>query len=189
LNPIVARALRASVRPRSLLGLAGAALLVLASARGLAPDPIAMPGLRVTPVYFGLCLAELYGLLVIVTITAAAAIASERQERTWDALATSTLSDTELGTCPRIRPCFGLAPGFPLGFGLVGLGPTLGAHYPPQLTPALQLRRQIFKRLWVRQISCHSAETFSKPRSRNPRMPRAPLIWPKTGSTICFRAA
>ena len=96
MNPIVARALRSSVRPRALLGLAGAALLVLASARGLAPDPNVVTGLRVTPGYVGLCLAELYALLVVVTITAAAAIASERQERTWDALAASALSDTEL---------------------------------------------------------------------------------------------
>jgi len=44
-----------------------------------------------------------------------------------------------------------------LGFGLFGLGPTLCAHYPPQSTPTLQERRQIFKRLWVKQISCHSA--------------------------------
>ena len=96
MNPIVARALRSSVRPRALLGLVGAALLVLASARGLAPDPDAVTGLRVTPGYVGLCRAELFALLVVVTITAAAAIASERQERTWDALAASALSDTEL---------------------------------------------------------------------------------------------
>jgi ABC-type transport system involved in multi-copper enzyme maturation permease subunit len=96
LNPIVARALRSSVRPRALLGLVGAAVVVLASARGLAPDPNVVTGLRVTPGYVGLCLAELYALLVVVTITAAAAIASERQERTWDALAASALSDTEL---------------------------------------------------------------------------------------------
>src|SRR5271157_2033271 len=47
-----------------------------------------------------------------------------------------------------------------LGFGLFGLGPTLCAHYPPQSTPTLQERRQIFKRLWVKHISCHSADTF-----------------------------
>ncbi|MGP0066142.1 MAG: hypothetical protein ACLQGP_21395 [Isosphaeraceae bacterium] len=94
--PIVARALRSSVRPRALLGLTGAVLLVLASARGLAPDPNVVIGRRVTSGYVGLCLAELYALLVVVTITAAAAIASERQERTWDALALSSLSDTEL---------------------------------------------------------------------------------------------
>jgi hypothetical protein len=96
LNPIVARALRASVRPRALLGLAGAALLVLASSRGLAPDRDAMPGLRVTPIYLGLCRAELVALLVVATIMAAASIASERQERTWDPLALSALSNTEL---------------------------------------------------------------------------------------------
>ena len=43
------------------------------------------------------------------------------------------------------------------------------AHYPPQSTPTLQERRQIFKRLWVKQISCHSADTFSRPRNRNLR--------------------
>jgi hypothetical protein len=42
--------------------------------------------------------------------------------------------DYWLGTCPRIGPCFGLTLGFPLGFGLFGLSPDLGAHYPPQLT-------------------------------------------------------
>ncbi len=47
--------------------------------------------------------------------------------------------------------------------------------------------RQIFRRLWVRQIRFHSADTFSKPRSRNLRMPRTPLIWPKTGSMMCLR--
>ena len=58
-----------------------------------------------------------------------------------------------------------------LGFGLFGLGPTLCAHYPPQSTPTLQERRQIFKRLWVKQISCHSADTISRPRNRNLRIP------------------
>ena len=43
LNPIVARALRALVRPRVLLGLVGAALLVLASAPVLAPAPTPCP--------------------------------------------------------------------------------------------------------------------------------------------------
>ena len=76
-----------------------------------------------------------------------------------------------------------------LGFGLFGLGPTLCAHYPPQSTPTLQERRQIFKRLWVKQISCHSADTFSRPRNRNLRIPRADLIMPNTGSTMCLCAA
>ena len=76
-----------------------------------------------------------------------------------------------------------------LGFGLFGLGPTLCAHYPPQSTPTLQERRQIFKRLWVKHISCHSADTFSRPRNRNLRIPRADLIMPNTGSTMCLRAA
>ena len=76
-----------------------------------------------------------------------------------------------------------------LGFGLFGLGPTLCAHYPPQSTPTLQERRQIFKRLWVKHISCHSADTFSRPRNRNLRIPRADLIMPNTGSTMCLRTA
>ena len=62
-------------------------------------------------------------------------------------------------------------------------------HYPPQSTPTLQERRQIFKRLWVKQISCHSADTFSRPRNRNLRIPRADLIMPNTGSTMCLCAA
>ena len=74
-----------------------------------------------------------------------------------------------------------------LGFGLFGLGPTLCAHSPPQSTPTLQERRQIFKRLWVKHISCHSADTFSRPRNRNLRIPRADLIMPNTGSTMCLR--
>src|SRR5208337_416984 len=81
------------------------------------------------------------------------------------------------------------AVGSQLGFGLFGLGPTLCAHYPPQSTPTLQERRQIFKRLWVKHISCHSADTFSRPRNRNLRIPRADLIMPNTGSTMCLRAA
>ena len=76
-----------------------------------------------------------------------------------------------------------------LGFGLFGLGSTLCAHYPPQSTPTLQERRQIFKRLWVKHISCHSADTFSRPRNRNLRIPRADLIMPNTGSTMCLRTA
>ena len=76
-----------------------------------------------------------------------------------------------------------------LGFGLFGLGPTLCAHCPPQSSPTLQERRQIFKRLWVKQISCHSADTFSRPRNRNLRIPRADLIMPNTGSTMCLCAA
>ena len=96
LNPIVARAFRSSLRPKVLLGLLGAGLLVLASVPGLAPTLDSMPGLRVPPLYLGLCRAELDVLLVVVTITAAASIASERQEKTWDALALSALSDTDL---------------------------------------------------------------------------------------------
>ena len=44
-----------------------------------------------------------------------------------------------------------------------------------------------FSRLWAVQISRHSSLTFSSPRKRNWRKPRAALIWPKTGSTVCLR--
>src|SRR5262249_40015887 len=52
-----------------------------------------------------------------------------------------------LGACPRIRPCLALARGFSPGLGHFGLGPALGAHYPPQLSAAAQVWRQIFSRL------------------------------------------
>jgi hypothetical protein len=96
LNPIVTRALRISVRPRVRFGLVGAALLVLAAAWGLAHVPPAPTGLRVGRGYVELCRAELFGLLLVVGISGAAAIASERQEGTWDALAASPLTDTNL---------------------------------------------------------------------------------------------
>jgi len=44
-----------------------------------------------------------------------------------------------------------------------------------------------FNRLCVAQIIFHSACTFSSPRSRNLRNPRASLICPKTGSTTALR--
>ena len=81
------------------------------------------------------------------------------------------------------------APWVSLSLGSRGQGPTPGAHYPPQFTATLLWRRQILRRLWVKQISCHSADTFSSPRNRNLRIPRADLVMPNTGSTICFRAA
>jgi len=48
-----------------------------------------------------------------------------------------------------------------LGSGLFGRDPALGAHCPPQFPEVLQERRQIFRRLWVKQISCYSADTFT----------------------------
>jgi hypothetical protein len=42
--------------------------------------------------------------------------------------------------------------------------------------------------LWVVQIMAHAAGTFSTPRNRNWRKPRACLIYPNTGSTTCFLA-
>src|SRR5260370_38911306 len=76
-----------------------------------------------------------------------------------------------------------------LGCGPFGRSSTLGAHRPPQLAAAPQTRRQTFRILCVKQISCHSADTFANPRNRNLRIPRAALIWPNTGSTMCLRAA
>ena len=96
MNPIVARAWRRSLRPGSRFGLVGAALLVLAAAWGLAQVPPAPAGLRVGRGYVELCRGELLRFLLVVGVTGAAAIASERQEGTWDALATSPLSDTDL---------------------------------------------------------------------------------------------
>src|SRR5882672_11358692 len=43
--------------------------------------------------------------------------------------------------------------------------------------------------LCVVHTSDHSPCTFSSPRSKNCRKPRACLIWPNTGSTIALRAA
>src|SRR3954453_7310718 len=86
-------------------------------------------------------------------------------------------------------PVVWLAPWVSLSLGSRGQGPTRGAHYPPQAALTRLWRRQILSRLWVKQISCHSADTFSSPRNRNLRIPRADLIMPNTGSTICFRAA
>ena len=57
-----------------------------------------------------------------------------------------------------------------------GFGPALARTIPRQLAPAPLERRQIFRRLCVKQISCHSADTFSSPRNRNVRIPRADLI-------------
>jgi hypothetical protein len=96
MNPIAVRAVRTSLRPTAVLGLVGAALVVLTASWGLAPDRDTMTRHRVTRVYAGLCRAELIAVLAVVTTTAAAAIASERQARTWDALALSTLSNSQL---------------------------------------------------------------------------------------------
>ena len=45
-----------------------------------------------------------------------------------------------------------------------------------------------FARLWAVQINAHSQVTFSTPRRRSWRKPRAALICPNTGSTMCFRS-
>ena len=100
LNPIAARALRSSLRPRSLLGLVGAALLVLAAAaEGWPRTPIPRASLRGdTRLRSGLCRAELIaapGCRRSDHRLPRTSIASERQERTWTtALVQSALSDT-----------------------------------------------------------------------------------------------
>src|SRR5271166_3025868 len=71
-------------------------------------------------------------------------------------------------------------------------GPFFAAHawlfllFPQDICKALPERNSLSK-LWVRQISFHSARTFCKPRSRNRRNPRHSLICPNTGSTIALR--
>ena len=69
-------------------------------------------------------------------------------------------------------------------FPLAGTGPVL-----PPLAGIPAPNRNNFSRLWPVQISDHSPLTFSRPRSRNCRKPRACLIWPKTGSTVCILKA
>ena len=95
----------------------------------------------------------------------------------------------KLGACPRICRCIRMARWLSLGLYLSASAQRPRRTLPPQLTPARLARRQIFRRLCVKQISCHSADTFSSPRNRNLRIPRADLIWPNTGSTMCLRAA
>ena len=99
------------------------------------------------------------------------------------------LDEWALGVCPRICQGFLETTALSVGCGFFGLSPNLGAHRSPQGAAPAPARRQIFRRLWVRQISCHSADAFSKPRNKNLRMPRADLIMPNTGSIMCLRAA
>jgi hypothetical protein len=73
-----------------------AGLLVLAASWGLAPSADDATGLRESRGYLGLCRAELVALMLVVGITAAASIAAERQDGTWDALALSSVSSTGL---------------------------------------------------------------------------------------------
>lgn len=62
------------------------------------------------------------------------------------------------------------------------------ALYEACLRVTARLCAASFKTLWVRQTNCHSARTFSKPRSENRRKPRASLICPNTGSTVSCRS-
>ena len=57
----------------------------------------------------------------------------------------------------------------------------------PQLPPQFQRHfpfRQSFSRLCAVQIRLHSHRQLAKPRKWKSSIPMAPLIWPKTGSTI-----
>ena len=58
-----------------------------------------------------------------------------------------------------------------------------GAVLPP-LAGNPAPNRNNFSRLCPVQMSDHSPLTFSSPRNRNCRKPRACLIWPNTGSTV-----
>jgi hypothetical protein len=75
-----------------------------------------------------------------------------------------------LGDCPRINIAF--VPGL--------------FCQPFLIQLSAGWRCQIFSRLCVRQRRVHSPLTFLRPRSRNCRKPRACLICPNTGSTMCF---
>ena len=57
------------------------------------------------------------------------------------------------------------------------------------VTAGTRMARKSLSRLWVRHIRVHSARTFSMPRSKKRRKPRASFICPKTGSTVAFRRA
>jgi hypothetical protein len=99
------------------------------------------------------------------------------------------LLSSTLGARLNIHGWSRIVPWFSPGLGLSAAAQPRARTIPRQLAPALLIRRQIFRRLWVRQISCHSADTFSMPRKRNLRIPRADFVMPNTGSTMCFRAA
>ena len=64
---------------------------------------------------------------------------------------------------------------------------SLGVQYTQAV--ALWADRNSLSRLWPVQMSSHSRFTFSSPRSRNCRKPRACLICPNTGSTVSIRNA
>ena len=72
----------------------------------------------------------------------------------------------------------GLAPFWP-----VQPAATADRSATDRLRPLASLRR-----LWAVQTRAHSARTFSKPRNRNWRNPRACLICPNTGSGSCLRS-
>ena len=67
-----------------------------------------------------------------------------------------------LGARPKYLLCPRIAPGFRWALAFVArVLPS--AHYSPQLVAVLQDHRQIFRRLWVKQISCHLADTPLQP--------------------------
>ena len=91
-----------------------------------------------------------------------------------------------LGVCPRIAWCPSIVRWFRCLPGVVG---DLGAHRGRKDQLDRKVNLQILSRLWVAQISCHSARIRSRPRCENLRKPRTRWIWPNTGSTMCLRAA
>src|SRR6202140_1355287 len=64
---------------------------------------------------------------------------------------------------------------------LESISPLLAAQIISAHRKAVSLSR-----LWAVQTSTHSCSTLSNPRSRNCRNPRACLICPNTGSTVCL---
>ena len=75
-----------------------------------------------------------------------------------------------------------------LGFGLFGLGPTRGRTIPLNLPRRCRSGARSSKDCGSSRSICHSADTFSRPRNRNLRIPPADLIMPNTGSTMCLCA-
>ena len=88
------------------------------------------------------------------------------------------------GDCLPMVPQFGVIAGpsfvYP-GFSGIRLTHAYAASLRPYVNS--------LSRLWPVQMSSHSRFTFSSPRSRNCRKPRACLICPNTGSTVSIRNA
>src|SRR5271157_1208760 len=76
-----------------------------------------------------------------------------------------------------------------LGFGLFGHGPRARRALSASTCRGAAGAAPNLQKIVGQQISCHSADTFSSPRNKNSRIPRADLIMPNTDLTIYLRAA